>query len=310
MGQTMSTASWGRLLDPGIRKVFYRRLNEIKPQYKQFFAILNSSRASEQDLTGVGLEDWKVTQEAKASQFSSTLQGFTRNYVHNEWTSGLKITKKMWDDDQYNLINRMPGQLAETAARTIEKEAAKIFINAFSTTYATGADGAALVSSAHTREDGGTNLSNTATGPLNYDNLETAKVDMMQELDGRGQLIQLNPDTLLVPPALEREALTLVGSSGKPSSADNDINVYDGKFKVVVWPRIGAAAGGSDTAWFLLDSNRITDGGGLNVFMRINPFVERETETETHINKWIGYMRFSVGFTDWRGVYGSTGAGA
>lgn len=306
----MSTATWGRLLDPGIRRVFYRRLNEIKPQYKQFFAILNSDRASEQDLTGVGLDDWKVTQEAKAAQFTNSIQGFTKNYVHQEWTSGLKITKKMWDDDQYGIIRRMPNQLADTAIRTMEKEAAKVFINAFNTTYFTGADGAALVSSAHTREDGGTNLSNTGTGVLNYDNLEAAKLDMMQELDGRGQLITLNPTTLLVPPALEREALTLVGSSGKPSSSDNDINVYEGEFKVVVWPRIGAAAGGSDTAWFLLDSNRITDGGGLNFFMRVNPFIERENETETHVNKWIGYMRFSVGFTDWRGVYGSTGAGS
>lgn len=310
MAGTMTTSTWGRLLDPGIRKVFYRRLSEISPKYKMLFAILNSTRASEQDLTGVGLEDWKITQEAKASQFTSSIQGYVKNYVHNEWTSGLKITKKMMDDDQYNLIDRMPSQLADTAVRTIEKEAAKVFINAFNTTYFTGADGAALVSSSHTREDAGTNLSNTATGVLNYDNLETANVDMAQELDGRGQLIQLNPNTLLVPPALEREALTLVGSSGKPSSTDNDINVYDGRFRVVVWPRIGAAAGGSDTAWFLLDTNRITDGGGLNVFMRINPFIEREAETETHVNKWIGYMRFSVGFTDWRGVYGSTGAGS
>lgn len=310
MASPMTTATWGRLLDPGIRKVFYRHLNEIKPKYKQFFSILNSSRASEQDLTGVGLDDWKLTQEAKASQYSETIQGLTKNYVHNEWTSGLKVTKKMWDDDQYNVIKRMPGQLAETAMRTIEKEAAKVFINAFNTTYFTGADAKALCSASHTREDGGTALSNTATGVLNYTNLETAKVDMMEELDGRGQLIQLSPDTLLVPPALEKEALTLVGSSGKPSSSDNDINVYDGMFRVVVWERIGDAAGGSDTAWFLLDSKQITSGSGLNVFMRVNPFIERENETETHVNKWIGYMRFSVGFTDWRGVYGSTGAGS
>lgn len=306
----MTTSTWGRLLDPGIRKVFYRHLNEVKPKYKQFFSILNSTRASEQDLTGVGLEDWKITQETKASQYTSTIQGFTRNYVHNEWTSGLKISKKMWDDDQYNVIQRMPRQLAETATRTIEKEAAKVFINAFNTTYSAGADSKALCASDHTREDGGSSLSNTGTGVLNYDNLETAKVDMMEELDGRGQLVQLNPNTLLVPPALEREALTLVGSSGRPSASDNDINVYNGKFKVVVWERLGAAAGGSDTAWFLLDSNQITSGSGLNVFMRINPFIERENETETHVNKWIGYMRFSVGFTDWRGVYGSTGAGS
>lgn len=305
----MSTATWGRLLDPGIRKVFYRHLTEQAPKYKDLFNILNSSRASEQDLTGVGLDDWKVTQEAKASQFSSTIQGFTRNYVHNEWTSGLKITKKMWDDDQYNVIQRMPTQLADTAVRTIEKECAKIFINAFNTNFAVGADGLALCTTTHSREDGGAaTLSNSATGVLNYDNLETAVVDMMEEIDGRGQLIQLTPDTLLVPPALEKEALTLVGSSGRPSSTNNDINVYEGKYRVVVWPRIGAAAGGSDTAWFLLDSKQIKSGSGLNLFMRVNPFIERENETETHVNKWVGYMRFSVGFTDWRGVYGSTGA--
>lgn len=309
MASPMTTATWGRLLDPGIRKVFYEHLQQTKFKYKSLFANLNSQRASEQDLTGVGLDDWKLTQEAKASQFSTTIQGFIRNYVHNEWTSGLKITKKMWDDDQYNVVSRHPAGLARTAGRTIDKEASKVYINAFNTNFAVGADGLALCTASHTREDAGTTLSNTATGVLNYDNIETGSVAMMEYKDGRGELVDVEPDTLLVPPALEREAKTLMGSTGRPSSSDNDINVYEGAYNVMVWKRIGAAGGGSDTAWFLLDNGLATDGSGLNVFMRVNPFIERENETETHVNKWIGYMRFIIGFTDWRGVYGSTGAG-
>lgn len=309
MASPMTTSTWGRLLDPGIRKVFYEHLPQIDARYKELFAILNSSRASEQDLTGVGLDDWKLTQEAKASQYSTTIQGFTRNYVHNEWTSGLKITKKMWDDDLYNIVNRQPAGLAKTAVRTIDKEAAKVYKNAFNTNFAAGADSKALCASDHVREDGGTALSNTATGVLNYDNLETAVVAMMEYKDGRGELVDVEPDTLIVPPTLAREAKTLMNSTGRPTSSDNDINVYEGAYRVIVWERLGAAGGGSDTAWFLVDNALATDGSGLNVFMRINPFIERENETETHVNKWIGYMRFVIGFTDWRGVYGSTGAG-
>lgn len=303
----VTTTNFGRLLDPGIREIFFDRLRSYKPVYTDLFNVLRSTRASEQDLTMIGLEDWRVTQESKASQFTSPLQGFVKNYVHDEWTSGIKITRKMLDDDQYNIINRFPAKLAETALRTIDKKAALLFNNAFNTTYFTGADGVGLVSASHTREDGGTNISNTATGVLNENNLETGMVAMMETLDGRGELVDTMPDTLLVPPALEKEARILVDSPGRTGTASNELNPYKGALNVKVWKRLGAAAGGSDSAWFLLDSGLTRDGGGLNVFMRVNPEISMENELETHVSKWVGYMRFSVGFTGWRGLYASTG---
>ena len=214
----------------------------------------------------------------------------------------------MLDDDLYDVANDAK-KLARTAIRTVDKEAAKIFQNATATTFATGADALALQVSNHTREDGGTALSNTQTGVLNEANLETGLVSIEEELDGRGEIIDIEPDTLLVPPQLEKEALILMKSTGRVSTANNDVNVYNGRLAVKVWKRIGSAAGGSDSAWFVLDSKMAKDGSGLNVKFRVRPEVGRETvDEETHVHKWVGYMRFVIAFTDWRSVYGSTGA--
>jgi hypothetical protein len=143
---------------------------------------------------------------------------------------------------------------------------------------------------------------------LNETNLESALVSIEEEMDGRGELIDLAPSAILVPPDLEKEALILMKSTGRVSTADNDINVYNGRLKVAVWKRIAAVAGGSNTHWFIIDESMSKDGSGLNVMMRVNPEIGRETvDEETHVHKWVGYMRFDIGFTDWRSVYGSSG---
>ena len=69
---------------------------------------------------------------------------------------------------------------------------------------------------------------------------------------------------------------------------------------------LGAAAGGSDTAWFLQDGSRHE----LNFFWRVRPEFKWDEEFDTFVAKYRGYMRYSFGVSDWRGLIGSTGATA
>ena len=122
--------------------------------------------------------------------------------------------------------------------------------------------------------------------------------------DNKGELQMIQPDTLIEPPALEKEARILLESQQRTGTANNDINPYKGRLKLIVWDYLGSAAGGSDTAWFVLDSKQ----ADLNFYNRDDRGVEGpEYDFDTKTAKWSVVARWSVGFSDWRGVYGSKG---
>lgn len=295
-------------MDRLLTEVFNQNLKLTEQKYTQFFSIQKSSKASEKHLTTVGLEDWRESGEGVVANYTSALQGMTKQYVPTIFKSGIAITREIMEDDLYDVVASQTKQLSQTAIRTIDKDAAKLFNNATNTTYFSGADTLALASASHTREDGGSVLNNTHTGVLNETNYETSKVSFAERLDGRGEIIDMNPNQLVVPPQLAKEAAILMNSTSRPGTANNDTNPFNKDVQVIEWKRLGAAAGGSDTAWFLLDSAFNKSGRGLNIFMRVNPEIGMETELETGVKKWVGYMRYSIGFTDWRGVEYSTGA--
>ena len=168
----------------------------------------------------------------------------------------------------------------------------------------TSGDALALFASNHTREDGGAAQSNYTTADLNEGSLEVATVTMRQTLDHKGQLYMSKADTLVVAPALEKEARILLNSTQRVGTANNDINPYQGALKLVVWDFLASAAGGSDTAWFLLDSSLHQ----LNFFNRSDRGLEGpEYDFDTKTAKWSVDVRHSVGFSGWRGTYGSKG---
>jgi phage major head subunit gpT-like protein len=168
----------------------------------------------------------------------------------------------------------------------------------------TSGDALALFASNHTREDGGAAQSNYTTSDLNESSLEVATVAMRQTLDHKGQLYMSKADTLVVAPALEKEARILLNSTQRVGTANNDINPYQGALKLVVWDFLASAAGGSDTAWFLLDSSLHQ----LNFFNRSDRGLEGpEYDFDTKTAKWSVDVRHSVGFSGWRGTYGSKG---
>lgn len=306
-GNVQTRAKWAYVLDPGLRNFFQENLKEIAPMYSQIYGVHTSTKAYEEDVTSVGLGDWVETPEMEPTQYTGPVQGFKKRYVHSSWTSGVRISREAMDDDQYNVVEKYARGLARTALRKVDKEAARVFNNAFNTTVATGADGVAMISDSHPREDGNGNWDNKITDALDEDALEAADILASEQINGRGELIELEMDTLIVPPALKAEALRLTKSEGRVAGPNNDINVFKGLYNVVVWKRLAESAGGGDTAWFMMDSSAAKEEYGLNIFMRTEPEVELIKETLRYAD-WEGFMRFSLGFTGSQAIVGSTGA--
>ena len=181
-------------------------------------------------------------------------------------------------------------------ARTVETLSGNIFDNAF--TSGTGGDGQFLCSDSHPRTDGGTAQNNKHTYGLNETYLQAALLAMRKTLDDKGQKIGVQPDTLLIPPDLELTANILLKSTGRTGTNYNEINPYQGRLNIVVWDYLDLTQ-----AWYILDSGL----NQLNFFWRDRPEFASDTSFETDAALYKVRCRFSVGFSDWRGVYGSTG---
>lgn len=289
------------LLTPGFREIYNDKFQEVPMQFTKLFHVNDSVKDSEKDsaLSGFGLA--VLTGEGAPIAYEDPVQGYTTTYVHLKYTKGFKITLEMFEDDLYGIMRKRPAALGRTMRRTAENQAALIFVNGFNTNN-TGADGKPLFSTVHPRPDGGNSQSNaSSTGiVLSENNLETGNIAMRGQLDDKGMIIDVYPRILLVPKELRKTARLIVDSPMRQGTADNDANIYKDDYNVIDWLYLT-----STTAWFLLDPGVHE----LNWFWRRKPQFKDDELFDTEFAVYKSTMRFSRGWSDWRGIYGSQGDG-
>lgn len=270
--------NFGALLEPGLRKIFFEYLKELPEQYTQVYNIHTSKKAVEHDWGMGAFGDWKERENNLDTVDYGTLSpGLERTYVHKAFTKGFMIERELYDDEQYRQINKFPKALARSARQHIEKAAAKFLIDGFTTQIY---DGKPLFAVDHPLLDSEDVCSNLVTGSLNEENLKKAIKVLKEQKDEAGNLVTMKPNKLIIPPALEDTAKRLLHSTLLPGTELNDTNKYlrDMGIQIVVLDYLGEAGVGSDTVWFLMDSEQHE----LNFFWRMdNTF----SSPKTYLNR-------------------------
>lgn len=304
---THVSENFGKLLYPGLRKIFFETYDEIPEQFPRIFHVETSTSATETDYGMGAFGDWtERTDELSPVAYAKIKEGGEVVYRHKAFTKGFMISRELNDDEKYGQMKKMAKALARAGRAKVEKDAITVLTKGFKNDVGAikGRDKLELFHDAHTLVDSTKTCSNLMTGPLNEVNLKKAIQMMASQLDEAGNLIQMKATKLIVPPALEDTALRLLHSSQLPGTNNNDTNEYlKNRLQVVVMDYLGATAGGSDTAWFLQDGTRHE----LNFFWRVKPEFKNEEDFDTFVAKYRGYMRYSYGFSDWRGMVGSKG---
>ena len=298
----------------GIKSALGVEKNNATALFKQ-----KSSQNAEETITsktGVGYP--RLTEEGEDYATDSRLPGYKTVFKFIKKTNSIEITEEFKDDRNKDLQDKFDEGRDLNIGFMMEKDrsAFSAFNYAFTAQASLPADltfysdGKPLASVGHPRKDGGTAQSNaSATGlVLSEPNLETAKQALRRQLDDRGLPMSIGSGKLilLVPDSLEKTAAILAGSTLRPSTANNDINIYDGIVTVVSTKWINSQNGGSDTAWFLIDS-------------LFSPFIfyeRRGNKSSIYVdnkNKNTIYdlsARWQVGWKNWRGFWGSKGDSA
>lgn len=303
MSGVISTSNHPKALWPGVRKWWGQLYDEHPQEWTKIFDEKSSSKAYEEDVERTGFGLAPVKDQGAATQYDSETQGDIKRYTHVAYSLGFIVTREERDDNLYKeKAFARTESLAFSMRQTKEIVAANILNRGFNVSY-TGADGKPLFASDHTSLDG--NMSNvlSTAADLSEAALEDMIIAIMQAKNKRGLNIALKPHCLVVPPALAFEAQRILKSSGRVGTSDNDINVINSD-DLVPGGRVVNHYLTDPDAWFV----KTNAPAGLTCFDRTKIEFSRDNDFDTSNAKAKAYERYSFGYTDWRGGWGTPGA--
>lgn len=300
----ITTNSFAKALFPGVSSWYGRAYDEHPEEWNDLFEQSTSRRAYEEDvgISGFGLASVKT--EGNQVAMDEEQQAYITRYLHVVYALGFTITREMVDDDLYDVVGKRRAEgLAFSMRQTKETVAANVYNRAFDNTY-TGGDGLELLSTVHTNFSGGTWANELSTAAdLSEAALEQACIDIMKFTNDRGLKISVIPQSLHIPVDLCFEAERILMSPYRVDTANNDINAlnYMGKFPKGIYKNHYF----TDTdAWFL----RTNVKNGMKGYTRRAMEFTVDNDWDTENAKFKSTERYSFGWTDPRGLFGSPGA--
>ena len=250
-----------------------------------------------------GSSYWGQKAELADVQNSTPRVGNNKTFTVTEYADSIDISKNLFDDNKHGVYEKMVAEFAEMGRITRDKNAFAVYRNAFTT--ALTADGVALVSDSHTTLSGNT-VDNKLTAALSVTSLNDAIVALGEQIGQNGAIRGAQPSVLLVPLKLFKRAKEITESSKMADTANNNMNIYSDTYMLTVYtsPFLGAAAGGSDTAWFLLGRNH-----SVTRWVRQGITTDMVDYKYQRNNNYIYKASFRevVGAIDYCGVVGSLG---
>ena len=300
----ISRAQLLKELLPGLNALFGLEYERYGEQHKEIYDTESSERSFEEETKLSGFSAAPVKNEGSAIAYDNAQEAWTARYNHETIALGFSITEEAVEDNLYDSLSaRYTKGLARAMAYTKQTKAAAVLNNGFSAT-ALGGDGVALFSTAHPLVSGGTNSNRPSTGAdLNETSLESAVIQIAAWTDERGLLIAAKPRKLVIPPALQFTATRLLETSLRVGTADNDINALKNNGSIPEGYTINNYL--TDTnAWFLT-----TDvPNGMKHFVRTPLSNSMDGDFDTGNVRYKSRERYSFGFSDPLGMFGSPGA--
>jgi hypothetical protein len=290
------TANWSNATTlRGINDVIFNKWNERQAIGRDLFNVNESSQYREHALTVGGVGIMQQVAEGEAITYLTNNEGFLTTYTHLDYANGFRVTRRMYRDELYGLMEKLAEELSLSADATEETILANHLNRAENSSY-TGADGVELSSAAHVREDGST-FSNelSSAGDLSQTTLEQALIDASDFRSGGSRRLRIPMTKLVVPPEEGFNADRLIGSSRMPEDNTNAINPLQGRLSAVVWHYLTDA----DRTFLLSDKSNHS----LTLYTREELWTDYEYDFDTSDYKVKGSFAQSSGWSDSKGVF-------
>jgi hypothetical protein len=300
----ISRAQLLKELLPGLNALFGMEYKTYGEQHKEIYETESSERSFEEETKLSGFNAAPVKDEGAALRYDNAQEAWTARYNHETIALGFSLTEEAIEDNLYDSLSaRYTKSLARAMAYTKQVKAASVINNGFTAGYV-GGDGVVLFSTAHPLVSGGVNSNTPAVAAdLNETSLENAVIQIAAWTDERGLLIAAKPKKLIVPPALQFVSTRLLSTKLRVGTTDNDINALENN---------GSIPDGFTINNYLTDTNGwylTTDvPNGLKHFVRVPLSNSMDGDFDTGNVRYKSRERYSFGWSDPLGMYGSPGA--
>jgi len=291
-------------LEPGLNALFGLEYDRYENQTAEIFDSESSDRAFEEEVMLGGFANASVKPEGQGVTYDDAQETYTARYTNETIALAFALTEEAVEDNLYDKIStRYTKALARSMANTKQVKGSNVLNNSTTGGSTAGGDGVALLSASHPTLSGTqTNLLTTAAD-LNETSLEAALIQISQMKDERGLKIALRGMKMILPVNLQFVAERLLNSAGRVGTADNDINAIRS---------LGMVPEGYVINNFLVDTDAWyvkTDApNGLKHFTRAPIRTAMEGDFDTGNVRYKARERYSFGWSDWRGLFGTPGA--
>ena len=298
----ISRAQLTKQLEPGLNALFGLEYQRYENQHAEIFEQESSDRAFEEEVMLSGFANASTKGEGSAITYDSANETFTARYTHETIALAFAITEEAIEDNLYDrLASRYTKALARSMANTKQVKAANVLNNAFSNA-AAGGDGKPLLATDHPTIAGSFSNTLATAADLNETSLEQSLIDINALTDERGLKIAARGVKMIIPSELQFTAERLMKSTQRVGTADNDINAIN---------NMGMIPQGYTVNNFLTDTDAFfikTDvPNGMKYFVRAPIKTAMEGDFDTGNVRYKARERYSFGFSDPRGMFGSPG---
>jgi len=299
----ISRAQLVKELEPGLNALFGLEYKNYANEHEEIFSKENSDRAFEEEVMLSGFGNAGVKPEGQSINYDAATETFTARYTHETLALAFSITEEAIEDNLYDrLASRYTKALARSMANAKQVKAANVLNRAFNSSY-TGGDGLELCSTAHVIVSGTEQNELSTAADLNETSLEQALIDIAALTDERGLKIAAKGNKMIVPSALQFTAERLLKSSNRVGTADNDINASKSMGMIPQGYTVNHYLTDTD-AWFI----KTDVPNGLKHFVRAPIKTAMEGDFDSGNVRYKARERYSFGWSDWRGIFGSPGA--
>ena len=299
----ISRAQLVKELEPGLNALFGLEYKNYENQHLQVYTVESSDRAFEEEVMESGFGEAPVKSEGSGVSYDQAQEVYTARYTHETIALAFSLTEEAVEDNLYDRLSaRYTKALARSMAQTKQIKAAAVLNGAFTTSI--GGDGVVLCATNHPTLSG-PNLSNTLATPadLSETSLEQSLIDIAAFTDERGLKIAVQGLKLIIPKELMFTADRIMKSTLRVGTADNDVNAIR---------NMGMVPQGYVVNNFLTDPDAFflkTDApNGMKMFERVSMKTGFEGDFDTGNVRYKARERYSFGFSDPRGIFGSPGA--
>jgi hypothetical protein len=299
----ISRAQLVKELEPGLNALFGLEYKNYENQHTQIYSVESSDRAFEEEVMESGFGEAPVKTEGAGVSYDQAQEVYTARYTHETIALAFSLTEEAVEDNLYDRLSaRYTKALARSMAQTKQIKAAAVLNGAFTTSV--GGDGVVLCATNHPTLSG-PNLSNTlaTAADLSETSLEQSLIDIAAFTDERGLKIAVQGLKLIIPKELMFTADRIMKSTLRVGTADNDVNAIR---------NMGMVPQGYVVNNFLTDPDAFfikTDApNGMKMFERVSMKTGFEGDFDTGNVRYKARERYSFGFSDPRGLFGSPGA--